>query len=352
MMLASSKTIRRERWIKLAYFLAVVLGLLFVIIKVDNMLVSMLLAFVFYYMLAPVVDLLEGRGFSRLWATSFPFIVGSIVILLASFAVFPLLLEQVQSIQANSEKYLNVTMASLQSLEHKINLHLKNIYPVDFKSQVEPHLMSMASSVFKQLPDFLSRSLTVLVMAPFLAFYMLLDGRDVIRKILDFVPNHLFELALNLNDQIGSQLGGFVRARFWETFIVGLITWLGFALMDFPYAITLGIVAGVLNIIPYVGPFLGAIPAVLISIANEGGTPQLIGIAVVFGVAQFVDHWILIPFLVAKIVNLHAVTVVVAVIAGAQAMGILGMIISIPVVSVMKVSLLAIYRHMIDFRES
>lgn len=349
---ASLRNLRKERWIKLFYFVSILLGLLAVIALIDNMLVSMLLAFVVFYLLSPVVDWLEGQGLSRLWATSWPFILVSSFLVLAGVGVTPLLLEQARSLQANSQKYLEVTLRAVQNLETQINSILNNVYPIDVKSQIEPLLTSAASSIFKNLPDVLSQSLTVLVMAPFLAFYMLLDGRDVIRKILGFVPNHLFELSLNLNDQIGSQLGGFVRARLLETFFIGLITWVGLAILDFPYAITLAIISGVLNIIPYVGPFLGAIPAVLVSLANEGGSSELLGLAIVFSVAQFVDNWILVPFLVAKIVDLHAVTVVVAVIAGAQLMGVLGMIISIPVVSVMKVSLLAIYQHLIDFRES
>lgn len=348
---ALAKSIRRERLIKLIYFLGLVLGLLLSIVLISNMLVSMLLAFVTFYMLSPLVDWIEGRGLSRVTATSIPFLVLSLVVVILSVAVSPKILGQIQSIQENSQKYIDVVVHGLQEIESKLNLTLHNIYPVDIRGQVEPFLISWAAANFKKLPEILSQSVTVMVMAPFLAFYMLLDGRDIIRKILGFVPNHLFELTLNLNDQIGGQLGGFIRARLIETFFISLLTVVGLMIIDFPYALILGTFAGIMHIIPYVGPFIAAVPAILISVANEGGMNGLIGLAIVFSVVLFIDNWILVPFLVAKIVDLHAVTVVVVVIAGAQVAGVLGMIISIPLVSVFKVSFLAIYQHLIDFRD-
>ena len=347
----SSKAIRQERWIKLTYFLVITLGLILAIAVIENMLVSMLLAFVTYYMMAPLVDWIESRGLSRMWATSIPFL--GLSVLLGGSIVFlsPSIVEQIQAIQANADKYVQIVNQALQNLESRVNSIFNNIYPIDVRSHIEPYVGHIAGSLFKEIPNVLSKSISIAVMGPFLAFYMLMDGRDIIRKILAFVPNHLFELVLNLNDQIGSQMGGFIRARLIETLFVGLLTWVGLIIIGFPYALLMGATAGILNIIPYVGPIIAAVPAVLISLVNDGGTQELVGLAIVYSVAQFVDHWVLIPFLVARIVDLHAVTVVVVVIAGAQWGGVLGMIISIPLVSILKVSFLEIYQHLVDFRD-
>ena len=211
--------------------------------------------------------------------------------------------------------------------------------------------MEVAQATLKNLPAYLSQSLVIFLLSPFLAFFMLLDGRDFVRKILALVPNQFFELALNLNWQVNRQLGGFIRARLLQSILVGLIIWVGLLLIGFPYSLFLAIFAGILNVIPYLGPFLGAVPALVINFSNSGsGENLLLGLLFIYALAQIVDAVLITPFIVAKIVDLHPVTVILVIIAGAQMMGILGMIISIPIFCTLKVSSQAIYKHLTDFR--
>jgi putative permease len=179
---------------------------------------------------------------------------------------------------------------------------------------------------------------------------MLLDGKDYVRRLLSLVPNNLFELALNLSHQISEQMGGFVRARILESFLVGFMIWLGLLILGFPYALILALFAALMNVIPYLGPFIGAVPALVICLANSHPDSTLLWIIAIYAIAQILDIVFIIPFVVAKIVDLHPVTVVLAVIVGSQVMGILGMIISIPLFSAFKVSASAIYKHLTDFR--
>ena len=101
---------------------------------------------------------------------------------------------------------------------------------------------------------------------------------------------------------------------------------------------------------PYIGPLIGALPAFAIALVNGYSSLGVFLVALVYVVAQLIDAGILIPMLVAKIVDLHPVTVIIVIIAGAQVLGILGMIISIPVASTLKVTFSTIYRHLIDTR--
>ena len=109
-------------------------------------------------------------------------------------------------------------------------------------------------------------------------------------------------------------------------------------------------VAGLTNLIPYIGPLIGAVPAILIALVNGYSGLSILAVVLVYVVAQVIDAGFLIPLMVAKIVDLHPVTVIVVIIAGAQLMGVLGMIISIPVASTLKVTVSTVYRHLIDTR--
>jgi putative permease len=185
---------------------------------------------------------------------------------------------------------------------------------------------------------------------------MLQDGRRVSRSILSMVPNNLFELSLNLYHQLNDQMGGFIRARFIEAAIVGVVVWIGLQFCGFPYAALLGAFAGVTNLIPYIGPIIGAVPAVLIALISPDAmvsqtmSLNLIIITSIYFFAQLVDIVFVIPLVVAKIVNLHPVTVIIVIIVGAQVMGVLGMVISIPVASAIKLIFQTFYNHLVDFR--
>lgn len=350
-MTISLKAIERERKLKLFFFLGAQLCLFLAITQIKNVLVSFLLAFVIYYMLAPAVDFLERRGLSRVWATTLPFLILTLMMTVVIRIFFPVLGDQIESLKVNFPKYLESTTTFLNSMESRASHFISEIYPYDLKGTMGPQAMEMAQAALKNLPNYLSQSLAISLLSPFLAFFMLLDGRDFVRKIMSLVPNHFFELVLNLNWQINRQLGGFIRARLIQSLLVGFTIWIGLLILDFPYSLFLAIFAGILNVIPYLGPFIGIVPALIISFSNGGsGDGNFIWLLLIYSSAQILDIVLITPFIVAKIVDLHPVTVVIVIIAGAQMMGILGMIISIPLFCTLKVSTQSIYKHLTDFR--
>lgn len=349
-MTPSEKAIQIERRVKLLFFSVAFILLFAVITQTQNMMISFLLAITNYYLLAPIVDFAERKGISRLWSTIIPFLILSIVIAVCIYLFTSDLVLQIKSLQQNFPKYTESMIKISQDFQNKFGDLITTVYPMDFQTNIQSQLSDWATAFLKQVPDFISKSFTVLLLAPLLTFFMLLDGRDFIRKFISLIPNQFFELALNLNYQIGSQIGGFIRARMLESIIVGALTWMGLLIMGFPYALVLSIFAAILNIIPYLGPIIGALPAFVICLSNGGSSSELLGLTVIFVAVQVIDTVVLVPFLVAKIVDLHPITVIVAILLGSQLMGILGMIICIPLVSTLKVTAYAIYNHFTDFR--
>ncbi len=339
-----------ERRIKLVFFLAALILLLLAVAKIENFMISLILGFVTSYMLAPLVDLLERKGFSRQWATVIPFLGLTIGIVIAIQLVVPRLTEQVATLKTNLPKYVEVATGLFTRAESEVVGIIKTVYPGDITSTVQPHILGWATDFFQGLPNYISKSLMILFLTPLLAFFILLDGRQFVRSFLTLVPNNFFELALNLNHQIGSQIGGFIRARFVQSTLVGAVIWIGLMILGFPYALVLAVVGGILNVIPYLGPLIAVVPAVLISLSGGTDGSELAWIAIIYTTAQVLDAALITPFVVARIVNLHPVTVILVIIVGSQMMGVLGMIICIPIFSALKVSTIAIYKHLTDFR--
>jgi putative permease len=349
-MTRNERAITIERRVKLLFFLTSLLVIFLILVKVPNMLVSFLLGFVFYFLLAPSVELMERRGIRRLWATVIPFAILTFTFAFVIYLFSSDLIDQAGSLQSNSQRYIDTTSNLLQHMTAQVGGFVNSVFRVDIQSKMIPKIDAWTASFLQEIPDLVSRSFTVLLLTPFFAFFMLYNGREFVRELMALVPNNFFELALNLNYQIGSQMGGFIRARLTESVICGVLLWLGLTIIGFPYAVVLALFAALLNIIPYLGPIIGAAPAFIICFANGGSTTELIALLMVYGIVQIIDAAVLVPFLVAKIVNLHPVTVVIAILVGSQLMGILGMIICIPVASALKVTCVALYRHFTDFR--
>lgn len=346
----SAATLRRVNRFKLAALLTFLLFAFVALVTIDNLLVSALLAFVISYSVGPLVNYLERQGISRGVATSATFLVIGVFLFLLGLWLFPYLGESLSGLQGDMPRIIAGVSKFISDAELKIHSLALPLNKLQLTARVEDQLTSWTHDFFEHLPAALKTFLTVMLLGPFLAFFMVKDGRQVANLILALVPNHLFETGLSLIHQINFQIGQFVRARILECLIVGIVTTVGLLLISFPYAILLGVLAGLTNIIPYLGPIMGAVPAFLIAFVNAYSGLDVALLALVYVVAQAIDAGFLIPLMVAKIVDLHPVTVIVVMIAGAQVMGILGMIISIPVASTLKVTVSTIYRHLIDTR--
>lgn len=346
----SQNTLKRvNRW-KLVALVSLIICLFVILMTVENLLTSSLLAFVISYSTGPLVNYLERQGVSRALATAGTFFVSSMVLLGLGFWLFPYLGETLSTLQSDMPRYISGVGHFITEVETKLHSFSGPLGNVDVTTRVEAQLTSWTQDFFERLPSFLKTFLTVMLLGPFLAFFMVKDGRKVMNLILGLVPNQLFETALSLIHQINFQIGQFVRARMLESLIVGVVTATGLLLISFPYAILFGVIAGITNLIPYLGPIMGAVPAFLVAIVNGYSGFEVLLVALVYATAQLIDAGFLIPLMVAKIVDLHPVTVIVVIIAGAQLMGVLGMIISIPVASTLKVTIGTVYRHLIDTR--
>lgn len=347
--------LRREMRIKLGVVIVMIVTGLVVVLAIDNMLASFVLAFVTTYLLSPIVDWLERRGIARHTAIMLPFIATGLLIALSIYLVLPLITSQLMALELKLPQYQSDLVALVARTEQRFRVFF-NLYNVKFSDTINAWLVTQTSALSSALPRVVSAAGTVLLLTPLFAFFMLQDGRAASRKFLSFVPNSIFETALNLHHQLNEQMGGFIRARFLEAAIVGFVVGLGLQIMGFPYASLLGLFAAITNLIPYLGPIIGAVPAILIALISQDAqvtaslSANLILVTTIYFFAQLVDVAFIIPLVVARMVNLHPVTVVIVIIIGAQVLGILGMVISIPVASGIKLIFHAFYDHVLDAR--
>ncbi|MEO0336882.1 MAG: AI-2E family transporter [Pseudomonadota bacterium] len=336
---------------KITAFVGCLMGLLIIVLKIENMLLSSLLAFVISYLLGPVVNSMERFGIHRVIAALLSFAVVGLLLTLGIVAILPLIVEQVGGLKQELPKYVAGLTRIMSDVQANAEALVGSYFDIDIAKQVESAVAPWTQALFEDLPAFVTKSVTTLLLAPFLAFFMIKDGKLLTRNLLNLVPNSIFEPTLNLYHQINEQMGHFVRARLLEALIVGVVTWIGLFIIEFPFATILALFAALTNLIPYIGPIIGAIPALAIAIINGESNFGLFLVGSVYLTAQLIDAAFILPVVVAKIVDLHPITVVVSIMAGAQLLGVVGMLISIPVASILKVTVSTVYRHLTDYRE-
>lgn len=238
------------------------------------------------------------------------------------------------------EMYLRDKYSSVrQTIKKRFNYDV-NFNPVD---SLLGFAQESTKSVVVYLPKILASMLEWGLIIPLFLFFILKDERTVRFKVLRLVPNLIVERAYYLYHQFNTKFGDYIFAKFIEATIVGTIITTGLLIIDFPFAFLLGLIAAITNILPYIGPVLGFLPALGVGLVDQNPNTTLGAMTLLYLIANIIDLALVFPVLVSKIVNLHPIIVVVSVILGSQFGGIVGMIVSIPFAAFIKLLFEEIY---------
>jgi putative permease len=218
-----------------------------------------------------------------------------------------------------------------------------NVEPVSF---IVKKLESNGTKLLSQIPDYLSSFFEWLLLVPMFLYFFFFQSKRFSNNFMRSIPNSIFEKTYVLFSQFNTKFGEYIIAKFIEATILGTLVTIGLLVVGFPYAFVLGFIAGVTNILPYIGPVLGIIPAVLVVFLNMDSDVSLLGMGVVFLVANLIDMVLVFPLLVSKVVNLNPIIVVVSVIVGGQLAGVVGMIVIIPFIAFFKLLFQEIYKDL------
>ena len=309
-----------------------------------------MLSIVIAMLLSPLVAALERRGYPRGLSIVIVFAVIGSVFALGGIWVFQSGEIQWSSFKEKAPEYFQATMGKLRAYESNLKGHypfLRSVKPTDA-------LMNWGKSTGQWFVDngagLLGDLFTWLLVVPLLTYFLLNDGPAMRRRFFSLVPNRFFETAFSVSNDITTAISDYIRAKLVEAFLVGLMTTIWLAMAGSPYALVLGVAAGVTNILPYIGPLLGAAPGVLIAALDTSNPNVLWLTAIVYVAVNVIDSVVIFPVIVAKLVDLHPMILIVAVIVGQQYYGLIGMLVSIPIASAMKVVFQEIYSAVYESR--
>jgi predicted PurR-regulated permease PerM len=176
----------------------------------------------------------------------------------------------------------------------------------------------------------------ILLMAPIIAFYLLIDLPHIRRVIESLIPEQRKAEALLVGRRLNRAIGGYFRGQLVIATIVGVLSGLGMWAIGLPFALVIGVITGVTNLIPMIGPWVGGVPAVIIALTMEDVTTAIWAVLILFVVQQVESSWIS-PVIMKRAVKLHPAVVMLALLAGGTLFGFIGLLLAVPVMAVLKV---------------
>lgn len=218
-----------------------------------------------------------------------------------------------------------------------------NVDPVNW---LVTKIETEGSYFLSQFPSYISTLFEWLLLVPMFMYFFFLESSKFKTRLMESIPNPIFEKTYVLFSQFNTKFGEYIIAKFVEATILGSLVTIGLLLIGFPYPFILGFIAGVTNILPYIGPVLGIVPAFFIALLSKDPNASMLGMVIIFMGANLIDMILVFPLLVSKIVNLHPIVVVVSIIVGSQLGGIIGMIVIIPFIAFFKLLFKEIYKDL------
>ncbi|MDH3189567.1 MAG: AI-2E family transporter [Acidimicrobiia bacterium] len=181
-----------------------------------------------------------------------------------------------------------------------------------------------------------TEALVVITLAPILALYLLIDMPKYKERFLELVPTQHQDEVSYVANEVGSSLGSFVRGQLLVAAIVGIASSAGMAIIDLPFWILVGLIAGLLNLIPFLGPLVGGALAAVVALLN-GDVTQAVGAVVIFTAIQQVDNHVITPLVQRTRVKLSPLVIVLALIIGGSLAGLLGVLIAVPATAAVRI---------------
>lgn len=317
---------------------------------IGAVLVPFLIAMMISYLLHPIVNLLSERRVPKSIAVLLIYSVFVICIIVLVMNMAPIIERQLYELIEHIPEWNH----QVQQMIQEYNDHGKELLPNSVQNGIEESLSKIEKNLGSMVTDMMSgigstiNQIMLIFIIPFLAFYMMKDADELEQQILKWLPRERRLEMIRLFRNIDQALGNYIRGQFLVCLVVGMLAYIGYLIIGVPYALLLAGAVSVFNIIPYLGPFIGAIPAILVALVVS--KKMVIGVLIVNVVVQMLEGNVVSPQIVGRSLHLHPLTIIMALLIGEEVGGFIGLILAVPVFAVAKVIAEHFLEHYISHR--
>jgi len=322
--------------IKIAVVGIIAIAVIAFLTAVSNIVKMVIISALLAYILDPIANFLESRGMSRTSATVAIF-AGFFIFIGISYVVFlPPLSEEIHALQSGLSPEKAELMISRLEDFLVTNLAFLGVKDLNLLSRLENGMSRTGEWIFDHFLDTAS-VITSMILIPFIIFFLMRDGREFKKAFVSIMPNQHFEFSLYLLYKLNAQIGNYLRGQFIDATIIGILSVGALWFIGVKYFFIIGTFTGLANLIPYFGPIAGATIAIIVSILQTGSFQMAFYVIIAFTLIKLFDDILIQPIVVARTVHMHPLIVLLSVLIGGKLFGILGMLLSVPIVGFMKV---------------
>lgn len=296
------------------------------------------------YLLNPFIETVHSFGINRGVAASLIYVLffGSL-----SYFIYkgtPIFIRELRELSEN------IPLFTSKYEQWIVNIQTEtSTWPVAVQEQIIAGIELIDITIEKYLQKIMNSSLQIvnvsilIALIPFIAFYMIKDYQLIKRSLWYVTPSKWREKSVEFVKDVDKTLGAYLRGQIILCLIVGILSALLFYLIGMKYALLLGLIVGITNIIPYFGPIIGAVPAVLI--AATMSVKMVVFVSIIILVVQFLEGSLLSPVIVGKTLQMHPLIIIFALLVGSELGGVIGLILIVPIFAVSKVAIIHFRHH-------
>ncbi len=366
---------RFSRWVQIGLPILGLALLWFLYHEVQLLFTSLVIAWGLYYILNPLVNRIEAQSVNRTMASAIVLIglIAVMYLVWLRFVTFSENLRDKTDLDVFRRNLVGIIQQFIISAETKVPFLERFIEPKQpminegvknqsLKSRFKSRLSSSTSSgpevlikpLSERIEDFVEEQLMAwaplfakklagllpnLILIPYFTFFFLKDGRLFKKTMIEWIPNRYFEPALKFFYELDRRMHSYLQNLLLDCMLVGLLVGIGSAVVGAPYPVVLGLIAFVLNTIPFLGPILYGMIGVVLTIGAGEPSEIIVGFVGVFFLSRLCDDLIFVPTIYGKSHHMHPALVICVVLLGESLAGIWGMFLAIPVASILFLGL-------------
>jgi len=313
-----------------------------IITIISAILAPLVISFILYYLLTPIVDFFEKKGVRRLWSIIGIYVLFVVLLTLLIIWLVPVLQEQFSNLIDSIPEFFNTFTNFLSDAADNLGLNTD-------QQQIFDQILGYFDNIQANFTDYLSQGFSgvgniissvtnvfvIILMVPIILFFLLKDGSQFISSFMNKVPPGGRRDISAILRAIDAQVGQYIKGQIIVATVNGLLMFIGFSIIGLSYSGILAIMGGILSFIPYLGPALTFIPAAIIALTDSLLMVALL--AVVWAVVQFIEGNLVEPNVMGRQLNVHPVTIIFILLIMGELLGLVGMILGVPIYAIIKV---------------
>ncbi len=299
---------------------------------IRNVIILLFIAFILVSAISPLVTYLENYKIPRPFGIVIIYLILFLLLIGLFAAIVPLFIDQTVNLINNFPYYLKETSTLFGA---------SSINSQEFFNNLANEFSSLSSNIFQITVSVFTTFISIVTIVV-LTFYLLLDEAHLKKQLQESLPFEYRERVIRLLETVQQRLGAWVRGQLVLSLIIAVLYFIGLVVLHVDYPLALGLLGGVLEIIPVIGPIISAIPAVLVAFTQS----PILALAVVglYFVVQQLEGHVIVPNVMKRAIGLPSLLILISLLIGGRILGIIGIVLSVPVLVIIHVILFDIWQ--------